>query len=48
MLSVNDNPVKMDKSVRKDIACNYYVSGMQGEKKGITLDRNLVEWECEL
>lgn len=31
-----------------DIACNYYITGMQGGKKGISLDRSLVEWECEL
>ncbi len=30
------------------IARNYYISGVQGEEKGIPLDRSLVEWECEL
>lgn len=30
------------------IAKNYYINGAQGEKKGISLDRNLVEWECDL
>lgn len=34
--------------VNDSIAKNYYVTGMQGGKKGIALDRNLVEWECEL
>ena len=30
------------------IASNYYISGAQGDKKGISLDRGLVEWECKL
>ncbi len=30
------------------IAKNYYINGAQGEKKGISLNRNLVEWECDL
>lgn len=30
------------------IASNYYITGEQGKKKGILLDRSLVEWECEL
>ena len=34
--------------VDDEIACHYYITGMQGGKKGISLDRNLVEWECEL
>lgn len=34
--------------VKDGVAKNYYVTGMQGGKKGIALDRNLVEWECEL
>ena len=34
--------------VKDNIAMNYYVTGMQGGKKGIALDRNLVEWECVL
>ena len=34
--------------VADNIASNYYISGAQGEKKGISLDRTLVEWECEL
>lgn len=34
--------------INDTIAKNYYVYGAQGEKKGISLDRNLVEWECEL
>ena len=35
-------------NVSDTIAKNYYVNGSQGEKKSISLDRNLVEWECEL
>ena len=31
-----------------NIALNYYISGEQGEKKSIPLDRNLVEWKCHL
>lgn len=27
-------------------AQNYYIKGIQGGRKSITLDRNLVEWEC--
>ena len=34
--------------INETIAKNYYVYGAQGEKKGISLDRSLVEWECEL
>ena len=34
--------------VDDEIACHYYITGMQGGKKGISLDRSLVEWECEL
>lgn len=34
--------------VKDSVAKNYYVTGMQGGKKGIALDRRLVEWECEL
>ena len=30
------------------VAKNYYINGSQGEKKSISLDRNLVEWECLL
>ena len=37
MLKVHDN-----------VAKNYYINGSQGGRKGISLDRNLVEWECEL
>ena len=37
MLKVHDN-----------VAKNYYITGMQGGEKGIALDRNLVEWECQL
>ena len=35
-------------NIADNIAANYYISGPQGEKKRIPLDRNLVEWECEL
>lgn len=35
-------------NVSDTVAKNYYINGAQGEKKGISLDRNLVEWECEL
>ena len=35
-------------NVSDTVAKNYYVNGSQGEKKSISLDRNLVEWECEL
>lgn len=34
--------------VTDSIARNYYITGEQGKKKGILLDRSLVEWECEL
>lgn len=37
MLKVHDN-----------VARNYYITGLQGGEKGIALDRNLVEWECQL
>lgn len=36
------------RAVNDSIARNYYITGEQGKKKGILLDRNLVEWECEL
>ena len=36
------------RSVNDSIARNYYITGEQGKKKGILLDRSLVEWECEL
>ena len=35
-------------NVSDTIAKNYYINGAQGERKGISLDRDLVEWECEL
>ena len=35
-------------NIADHIASNYYISGVQGEKKSIPLDRTLVEWECEL
>lgn len=34
--------------VKDSIAKNYYVTGMQGWDKCISLDRALVEWECDL
>lgn len=34
--------------VHENVARNYYITGMQGGEKGIALDRNLVEWECQL
>ena len=34
--------------VQDNVARNYYITGMQGGEKGIALDRNLVEWECQL
>ena len=34
--------------IEDSIASNYYVTGVQGGKKCISLDRRLVEWECEL
>lgn len=30
------------------IAKNYYINGSQGSKKRISLNRSLIEWECEL
>ena len=36
------------RAVNDSIARNYYITGEQGKKKGILLDRSLVEWECEL
>ena len=35
-------------NISDEVAKNYYINGAQGEKKGISLDRNLVEWQCEL
>ena len=35
-------------NIEDSIAENYYISGPQGDKKRIHLDRTLVEWECEL
>ena len=35
-------------NIADNIASNYYISGAQGEKKGIPLDRSLVDWECEI
>lgn len=30
-----------------EIASNYYITGKRGERKHITLPRNLVEWQCK-
>ena len=50
--SINEKCAAIKKAflmqVNDDVAKNYYVTGLQGGTKGITLDRNLVEWECEL
>lgn len=50
--SINEKCAAIKKAfllqVNDDVAKNYYVTGMQGGAKVITLDRNLVEWECEL
>ena len=35
-------------NVSDTVAKNYYINGSQGEKKSISLDRNLVGWECQL
>lgn len=34
--------------IADNIAANYYISSIQGERKGISLDRDLVQWECDL
>lgn len=31
-----------------EIASNYYITGKRGERKRITLPRNLVEWQCKV
>ena len=36
------------KKMDVDIARQYYITGYRGEKKKITLSRNLVEWQCEI
>lgn len=36
------------KQVNEDVSKHYYIRGVQGGKKGIALNRELVEWECEL
>jgi hypothetical protein len=50
--SINEKCAAIKKAfllqVNDDVAKNYYVTGIQGCEKGITLDRNLVQWECEL
>ena len=50
--SINEKCAAVKKAfmllIADDLAANYYISGAQGEKKGIPLDRRLVEWECEL
>ena len=45
---VNAIKTAFQNQVRDDISKHYYVRGAQGEKKGISLNRDLVEWECEL
>lgn len=34
--------------IADNIACNYYITGAQGDRKGISLNRDLVEWKCDL
>lgn len=50
--SINEKCAAVKKAfmiqVEDSIARNYYICGQQGFKKGIQLDRSLVEWECEL
>ena len=50
--SINEKCAAIKKAfllqIANDIAKHYYVTGQQGGAKLITLDRNLVEWECEL
>ena len=50
--SINEKCAAVKKAfmllIADDLAANYYISGAQGEKKGIPLDRRLVEWEWEL
>ena len=36
------------RQVTEDVSKHYYIRGVQGGKKGIALNRDLVEWECEL
>ena len=36
------------KQVKEEVSKHYYIRGVQGGKKGIALNRDLVEWECEL
>lgn len=50
--SINEKCAAVKKAfllqVDDTVAVNYYIKGMQGGSKGISLDRSLVEWECEL
>lgn len=50
--SINEKCAAVKKAfmlqIEDSIARNYYICGQQGFKKGISLDRSLVEWECEL
>ena len=50
--SINEKCAAVKKAfmmqIEDSIARNYYITGAQGEKKGISLDRRLVEWKCEL
>lgn len=36
------------RQVTEDVSKHYYIRGVQGGKKGIALNRDLVEWECKL
>ena len=50
--SINEKCAAVKKAfmmqIEDSVARNYYITGLQGGKKGISLDRSLVEWECEL
>ena len=45
---VNAIKTAFQAQIKDEIAKHYYVRGVQGGKKGIALNRDLVEWECEL
>lgn len=50
--SINEKCASVKKAfvlkIADDIAANYYIAGEQGKHKKISLDRSLVDWECEL
>lgn len=50
--SINEKCASVKKAfvlkIADDIAANYYIAGEQGKHKRISLDRSLVDWECEL